>query len=57
MKCKFENSVNVILFIMFSSVLVTISFSDCMGGCRNSNDKSNLGQTEKDTINTDSIHN
>lgn len=57
MKCKFENSVNVILFIMFSSVLVTISFSDCMGGCRNSNDKSNLEQAEKDTINTDSIHN
>ena len=40
---------------MFSSVLVTISFSDCVGGCRNSNDKSNLEQT--DTINTDSIHN
>ncbi len=57
MKCKFENSVNVILFIMFSSVLVTILFSDCMGGCCNSNDKSNLEQTEKDTINTDSIHN
>lgn len=57
MKCKFENSVNVILFIMFSSVLVTILFRDCMGGCSNSNDKSNLEQTEKDTINTDSIHN
>lgn len=55
MKCKFENSVNVILFIMFSSVLVTILFRDCKGGC--SNDKSNLEQTEKDTINTDSIHN
>lgn len=57
MKCKFENSVNAILFLMFSSVLVTISFSNCMGGCHDSNDNSNLKQTGMDTINIDSVHN
>lgn len=57
MKCKFENSVNAILFLMFSSVLVTISFSNCMGGCHDSNDNSSLKQTGMDTINIDSVHN
>ena len=57
MKCKFENSVNAILFLMFCFVLATISLSNCKGYCHDSNDNSNLEQTGKDTTNTDSVYN
>lgn len=57
MKCKFENSVNMILFVMFSLVLVTISFRNCKGCSQESSIKSNLGQIEIDTIDVDTIHN
>lgn len=57
MKYKFENSVNVILFLMFCLVLITISLSNCSGYSQESNDKTNLKQTEMDSANVDSIHN
>ena len=57
MKCKFENSVNAILFLMFCFVLATISLSNCKGCCHDSNDNSNFEQTGKDTTNTDSVYN
>lgn len=57
MKCKFENSVNAILLFMFCLVLATILLSNCKGCCHDSNDNSNLDQTEKDTTNTDSVYN
>ena len=57
MKCKFENSVNAILFLMFCFVLATISLSNCKGCCHDFNDNSNLEQTGKDTTNTDSVYN
>lgn len=57
MKYKFENSVNVILFLMFCLVLITISLSNCSGYCQESIDKTNLRQTEIDSANVDSIHN
>ena len=57
MKCKFENSVNVILLFMFCLVLATISLSNCKGCCHDSNDNSNFEQTGKDTTNTDSVYN
>lgn len=57
MKYKFENLVNVILFLMFCLVLITISLSNCGGYCQESNDKTNLKQPEMDSANVDSIHN
>ena len=57
MKCKFENSVNMILFVMFSLVLVTISFRNCKGCSQESSNTSNLGRIEIDTIDVDTIHN
>jgi hypothetical protein len=57
MKYKFENLVNVILFLMFCLVLITISLSNCSGYCQESNDKTNLKQPEMDSANVDSIHN
>lgn len=57
MKYKFENSVNVILFLMFCLVLITISLSNCRGYCQESNNKTNLRQIEMDSANVDSIHN
>lgn len=57
MKYKFENLVNIILFLMFCLVLITISLSNCSGYCQESNDKTNLKQPEMDSANVDSIHN
>lgn len=57
MKYRFENSVNVVLFLMFCLVLITISLSNCRGYCQDSNNKTNLRQTEMDSANVDSIHN
>lgn len=56
MKCKFENSVNVILFLMFSLVLVTIVLSNCKGCLQHSSDKPNVRQIDMDSINIDSVH-
>lgn len=57
MKIKFESSVNSILFLMFTSVLVLIAFSTC-NCCSQSEETRNSDTPEvqvKDSINDDTI--
>lgn len=59
MKCKFENFVNTILFLMFALVLALITFNNC-GGCTQVNEKLKVQKQNvnaHDIINRDSLKN
>lgn len=54
MKYKFENSVNLLLFFMFTLVLTQIVFSNC-NGCVQSNENAHQAESRGNQEMVDSI--